>query len=322
MSLPCVSVIILNFNGAEHLPICLESLLAQTYPHLEIIVADNGSSDDSAAICAAFERVNFVPLGRNYGFGLGNNLGARQARGEYLFFVNNDMRFAPDLVEMLVSTAEPIPNLFALDCKQYNWDGTQAIHTATRFCSAPLGASFVPFVDQRQVDVAEIVPVPFANGANLFCYKERFDRLGGFDPTFFFSWEDVDLCWRAWLLGWQTLHVPQAVCWHKVGATSNRPIATDRERSAWDEKSFRNPHHNHFRFTMKTMSMGKNVNVLIWLVVSIAGYLKQGHHTRAKLLTLAYWDCLKEWREIVYQRREALAGRHTASKTLIARFLT
>jgi len=71
------------------------------------------STDNSCEIAAAFARVDFVELQKNYGFGKGNNLAAQHAKGDYLLFVNNDMRFAVDMVEHLVRTAGSLADLFA-----------------------------------------------------------------------------------------------------------------------------------------------------------------------------------------------------------------
>ena len=301
MSLPRVSVIILNFNGAEHLPICLESLLAQTYPHLEIIVADNGSTDDSAAICAAFERVIFVPLGRNWGFGLGNNLGARQAQGEYLLFLNNDMRFSPDFVSNLVAVAKDTPNLFALDAKQYTWDGAQVGHAASGFCKPGWGGRrFLPGVEWIQFDADEVIAVPMANGASLFCLAERFHELGGFDPSFFLHWEDTDLCWRARLRGWKILYVPQAYSWHKISVSKQHEIGLSRRFedvvrfSIW---------RNRYRFIAKTMSTRRNLGVFGEFAYMLTRLLLRGRWALAHSLLAAYWDAVGKFWEVQAYRK-------------------
>src|ERR1700674_5304857 len=99
---PLVSAIVLNFNGARYLPDCLSSLISQTYSNLEVLVADNGSTDDSKIVAAAFD-VGWVQLERNFGLAHANNLAVSHAKGSLLFFVNNDMRFDPSYVEALVA---------------------------------------------------------------------------------------------------------------------------------------------------------------------------------------------------------------------------
>jgi len=93
----CVSAVIVNWNGAAHLRICLPSLRAQSYKEREIIVVDNGSSDDSEEVAKAFH-VKWLPLRENIGLAPALNRGAAIARGDFLLFVNNDMRFDPEFV--------------------------------------------------------------------------------------------------------------------------------------------------------------------------------------------------------------------------------
>ena len=320
MTQPTVSVVVLNYNGASHLPECLASLKEQTYPNVGIIVADNGSTDDSKEVCSTFPQVMFVENGDNFGFSVGNNLGARQARGEYLFFVNNDMRFAPDMITNLVGVFEEAGDLFALDAKQYNWEGDRVVHSAVRFRQGPYGAVFLPFIDTVQLDVPEVTPTPWACGANLFCSRDLFRSLGGFDPSFFMQWEDVDLCWRARLRGWKTLYVPNAVCWHKVSAGGSDELPGREGLTPTQKRRFWSGHHNRFRFAMKTMDLGPNMSLLLWCIRSILGYLKQGMPLRARLLAQAYLDCIREWREIRKQRALALSGCHVSSREIIKMF--
>src|SRR5277367_5567899 len=94
---PLVSIVIVNWNGAKHLRICLPSLLAQSYAALEIIVADNASTDDSKSVAEEY-KVRWLGIAENLGLAPGLNRGAQAANGELLLFVNNDMRFDEEFV--------------------------------------------------------------------------------------------------------------------------------------------------------------------------------------------------------------------------------
>ncbi|MCC6612298.1 MAG: glycosyltransferase family 2 protein [Anaerolineae bacterium] len=315
----CVSVIVLSYNSADDLPICIESLHAQTYTELELIVADNASQDDSASICAQYDDVKWLPLGANHGFGKGNNLAAAEAKGDYLLFVNPDMRFAPDMIEQLVQVAESIPSLFALDCKQYDWNKNLIIHGATYMCSGSIGSAFQPYLHLTQLDVDSVVPIPCANGATYFCRRDRFESLGGFDPTFFLEFEDLDLGWRAWMQGWSSWYVPFATCCHKVGAS--RPMNADQNWTSWQEISYRSANHNRFRFTMKVMNIQRNMKMLVWALRSIRSWLMQGHPRRAYTLFLAYLLALYELPDIMKARRGLSERNGEISEQLIRKFL-
>ncbi|MFQ5578334.1 MAG: glycosyltransferase family 2 protein, partial [Anaerolineae bacterium] len=101
---PTVSVIVINYNGRQHLTTCFESLLALDYPPdaLELILADNASADDSVALVRRrFPSVRIIAHPQNYGFAGGNNRAAEQAGGRYIVFLNNDMRVQPDWLKSL-----------------------------------------------------------------------------------------------------------------------------------------------------------------------------------------------------------------------------
>lgn len=219
------TVVVLNFNGEGVLEDCLSSLEIQTWPDLEILVADNGSTDDSEAI-AARHSVRWVPFGRNLGFAPGNNRAAlSELDTPYVVFVNNDMRFAPDFVERLVTPLVRDPGLFSTDARQRDWEDRRDLHTATVLRRRPLSHAFrrsggLPFLEIAQVP--SVVPVRElqACAGNMAVRSSMFRRLGGFDDRMLAGWEDTDICWRAWVHGWGTLYVPDAVCWHHVGVAS------------------------------------------------------------------------------------------------------
>lgn len=221
---PVVSAIVLNFNGAKYLPDCLLSLAPQTYPKFEVLVADNGSSDDSKTVAADYA-VRWVPLGRNFGLAHATNMAASHATGSLLVFVNNDMRFGPSFIETLVEPFLCQPDLFATDARQLDWSGDNEVHLATRLRRRSLSGTFVggglfPRHELEQVAVSTACDEVQASGAGMAVRRSMFDELAGFDADFLFSWEDMDLCWRAWLRGWRTMFVPKAVCWHHVSASA------------------------------------------------------------------------------------------------------
>src|ERR1700674_3175100 len=104
--LPSVSVVVLNWNGKGHLTACLDSLLALDYPasKLQILLCDNGSTDGSVKfVRKGFPKVTVVSLDRNYGFAEGNNRAAKEAMGEWVAFLNNDMWVEPQWLKNMVA---------------------------------------------------------------------------------------------------------------------------------------------------------------------------------------------------------------------------
>ncbi len=216
-----------NWNGAEHLRIALPTLKQQTYAPLEIVVVDNGSVDSSAEVANENE-VTWLELEQNRGLAAACNEGARKASGEFLIFLNNDMRFPADFVRFLVAALNESGDVFAADALQLNWDGSKQVHLATRLRRLPLlsrllGRGLIPGLDFAQEPAAKITEVMQACAAAMAVRRSMFERLGGFDERLPVGWEDTEICWRAWLQNWRTILVPEAVCWHRVGSSAVQP---------------------------------------------------------------------------------------------------
>lgn len=219
---PLVSVVIVNWNGAHHLRVCLPSLREQSHQCLEIIVVDNGSTDDSAAVSEQF-RARWLPLARNVGLAPALNRGAAVASGPFLLFVNNDMRFDPGFVTALLEPFASDDRIFATDGMQYYWDSSDAAHLASRLTKhRPSGCSFVELVPGLffyQQRVLQREAVFMASAACMLVRKAVFAEIGAFDSRLPLGYEDTEICWRAITLGWKVIYVPTAVCWHRVGSS-------------------------------------------------------------------------------------------------------
>jgi GT2 family glycosyltransferase len=217
-----VSAIIVNRNGAEHLRVCLPSLLAQSYQPIEIIVVDNNSSDDSRQVARA-SGAKWLALEENVGLAPALNRGVAVANGEFLLFVNNDMRFDDQFVAHLASCLQDDGRVFAADGMQFNWDGTVRGHLAARLTATrsrrESSAELVPGLYFYQQEKSERTPVFMASAACMMVRRALFDELGGFDDRLPLGYEDVEICWRAWVRRQTTVYVPSAICWHRVGSS-------------------------------------------------------------------------------------------------------
>jgi GT2 family glycosyltransferase len=219
---PLVSVVIVNWNGAHHLRVCLPSLLEQSYQPLEIIVVDNGSTDDSAAVTEEFQ-ARWLPLKENVGLAPGLNQGAAIAAGQFLLFVNNDMRFDIGFVTALLGPFSSDNRIFATDGMQYYWEGSKPAHLAVRLTKHPpsgrSSVELVPGLFFYQQSISQPETVFLASAACMLVRKSLFVEIGGFDNRLPMGYEDAEICWRAITLGWKIIYVPTAICWHRVGSS-------------------------------------------------------------------------------------------------------
>ncbi len=226
MSEPLISVVIPNWNGAAHLPTCLEALRRQTYPRREVLVVDNGSADDSLALLARYPEVRVLALGSNRGFAGAVNAGIRAAQGEIVALLNNDTEAAPTWLEALAAAFARHPDAGLVASKILLFDRRDVFHSAGdyyRVDGIP-GNRGVWERDVGQYDREE--EVFSACGAAAAYRRELFADIGLFDEDFFYSCEDVDLAWRAQIAGWNCWYVPTAVVYHKLSATGGGPIAS------------------------------------------------------------------------------------------------
>lgn len=224
---PLVSVVIPNWNGAHHLPVCLGALRAQSYPWIEVVLVDNGSTDGSRALVEGeYPEVRLLALDRNLGLTGGNNAGFGAARGEVLVSLNNDTEAEPGFVEALVKPLEEHPEAGMAASKMLLFDRRDTIHSA----GDGYGADGIPFNrgvwqrDEGQLDEAGWI---FGGCGGAVAYRRAMlDEVGLFDESFFMYCEDVDLNWRAQLAGWRCWYTPEAVVYHKLSATGGGPIAS------------------------------------------------------------------------------------------------
>ena len=225
LSTPEVAVVILNFNGRIHLANFLPSVLASTYGNLRIIVADNGSSDDSIQFVRThFPSIEIISHATNEGFAGGYNWALQLVSADYYVLLNSDVSVTPDWIEPIIHLMEGNPLIAACQPKllSYNHPELFEYAGASGGWIDTLGYPFsrgrifdICEKDEKQYDDAQ--PVFWASGATLFVKAAVFHELGGLDASFFAHQEEIDLCWRMQLAGYQIRVCPQSVVYH-VGA--------------------------------------------------------------------------------------------------------
>ena len=220
------SVIIPNWNGAHHLPECIDSLLAQTYPHVEIIVVDNASSDNSLSLLAGYSRVKVLPQIQNLGFTGACNIGMRDAVGDILVLLNNDTAVDPGWIEAIVTAFDNHPEVGIVASKMLLYDRHGIFHTAGDYVTHD-GLAHNRGVWQEDTGQYDHAAYVFsACGGSAAYRRTMLDVVGLLDENYFFSFEDVDIAWRACLQGWRCLYFPQAIVYHKLKASGGGVTAS------------------------------------------------------------------------------------------------
>jgi GT2 family glycosyltransferase len=194
---PFVSIIILNYNASQYLEACISTVM-DTNLSSEVIVVDNASKDGSVDLLKTLKdkygQLKVIFLSKNVGFSVGNNIGSKYAHGKYLLFLNPDTFVDPDWLEGLVMVLDADETIGAAQPKMLM--PNKIIDSAGGFMT-PLGLAWCRGYNERDNNqYNEITDIFFAKGAALMVRKSIFDRVGKFDPLFFFYYEETDLCWR------------------------------------------------------------------------------------------------------------------------------
>lgn len=226
-----VSVVVVNYRGAQNTIACLQAFSEVEWPadKLELVVVDNASGgSDVEQIAEAVPHAVIVESATNRGFAGGCNLGVARAKGEYVVFINSDARPDPRYLSAAVSVLESAPDVGAVATKVLDWDGTSIDFVAAGMSwygqAFKLGAGQpVGTGPEEERDVL------FGTGSSLIMRADVFEEVGGFDEDYFMFFEDVDLGWRLWLLGYRVRYVPASISFHRHHASMSS-IGSWREK--------------------------------------------------------------------------------------------
>ena len=221
------AVVILNWNGRQHLEQFLPSVVEHTPQQVRIVVADNGSTDDSVEFLEQhYPAIDIIRLDKNYGFAEGYNRALEQVDAEFFILLNSDVEVTAGWVEPLVATltnhrtvAAVAPKLRSYGHREYfEYAGAAGGYIdilGYPFCRGRILSSLEK--DCGQYDTAQ--EVFWASGAAFCCRADLFRTLGGFDADFFAHMEEIDLCWRMQLAGYKVMVEPHSVVYHLGGGT-------------------------------------------------------------------------------------------------------
>jgi len=222
-TLPRVSVIVLNYNGLAFLNACFASLRQVNYPKdkIEIIMVDNASTDGSVDyVKNNFNEVRIFRNDSNLGFSKGNNVGLREAQGEFILILNNDTCIDRDCIRAMVEVARFDDRVGIVAPKIYFLRKEGVINNAGSFLLWNGWAVDRGYgeIDKGQYDRVEEVFA--ACGACMLLRRTMLEDIGFFDENIFAYFEDTELSWRARLRGWRVVYTPRAIVYHVHAGTS------------------------------------------------------------------------------------------------------
>lgn len=224
MMLPIVSITMVTWNSSATLKACLDALLNQTFTRLEIIVVDNNSSDETLDILRAYPELKIFRQNANLGFCKGQNIAITRAKGKYILPLNPDVVMTETYVDNLVNVAERHPQTGMVTGKLLLSKSEESSETTTLIDSTGLflkktRRQFLRGHQEAEFGVYDRQEYVFgACGAAPLYRRAMLEacKFNGqyFDEMFFAYKEDVDLSWRAQLLGWKIIYTPKAVAFH------------------------------------------------------------------------------------------------------------
>ena len=268
---PLVSIIILNFNAGKLLLNCIESLTKLAYQNIELIIVDNVSTDNSQNQCKEkFPQVKLIQNEKNSGYCGGNNVGIKNANGEFIIILNPDTIVESNLIDELLDAynihGEGLyqPKILSLENKSILQSTGNMIHVFGFGFARDKG-------NQENNEIKETTKIGYAAGTCLFALKETFLKLKLFDEFLFLYHDDLDIGWRASQKEINSYIVPQTTIYH----AESYSLKWSKKKFFWLERNRRYCLMTHYSpDTLKIIRKELWITeLLIWAVYFSKGYL-------------------------------------------------
>jgi GT2 family glycosyltransferase len=261
-----IAIVILNWNGSTYLQQFLPVLIENTVlPDVEIIVADNASTDSSLVLLKdKFPTIRTIVLDKNYGFAGGYNKALAQIEADYFVLLNSDVEVTPGWLNPLLAYMNEHEDIAACQPKILSYYQRQNFEHAgaaggyiDRFGFPFCRGRILGFVEKDKGQYDSIVDVFWATGACLLIRSELYRRVGGLDDEFFAHMEEIDMCWRLKSRGYRIVCVPESIVFHVGGGALG----------------YESPHKTYLNFRNNLLMLYKNLplrllkNVMFWRLV-------------------------------------------------------
>ncbi len=315
-----VTVTLVTYNSGRYIKRCLESVLAQKGPRIEIIVIDNNSTDGTRAILEGFEeRCRIIYNPRNVGFAAAQNQAIELSRGSWILTLNPDVLLMPYFIQALLEAGR-LDNRIGTVCgKLLVMSPDFDIEARPRVDST--GIYFTPHLrhldrGSREVDNGHYLKREYVFGATAAAALYRRAMIDDvslngefFDPDFFVYREDADVAWRAQLMGWRCLYTPYARGYHVRAVLPGNRRVLPREINMHSVKN---------RFLMRMKNMTGDLYRRHWFAISARDFVVASCCVLYEHYSLrAFWHVLKNWRR-TWEKRRLIMARKRVSDEYIA----
>lgn len=227
------TIIILNYNGEEllkkFLPSVTEAASRSPIP-TDVWVADNGSCDGSKEIVTSFKSVVWLPLNKNYGYGKGYNRAIKLCQSDVVVLLNSDIKPESNFLKPLLDNLKS-DKVFATSCKQKIVSGNKTYFSGGTVGEWSRGLLRHMPIFEFNLNQKSVCNTFYPDGGACAIKRELFEKLGGFSPAFTFYWEDADLGFRAWKMGWKSLLVPESMVEHYRETTISKVVSVNKKEA-------------------------------------------------------------------------------------------
>lgn len=307
-----VTIAVVTYNSGRFIKRCLESVLAQRYPHKEVIVIDNASTDGTQAVLEQFEdSCRVIHNDTNVGFAAAQNQAIKLSRGDWVLTLNPDMLLTPNFIEALMEAGHLDPRVGTVCGKLLTMTASFSLPQEPLVDST--GIYFTPMLrhldrGSQEVDNGHYLNFEYVFGATAAAAlyrREMIDdvSLGGefFDPDFFVYREDADVAWRAQLMGWRCLYTPHARGYHV------RSVLPGNRRAL---PAVINMHSVKNRFLMRIKNMTGDLYKRNWVSITLRDALVIACCLLREQTSLkAFWYLARNWKRVREKRREIMKRR-------------
>jgi GT2 family glycosyltransferase len=318
-----VTVTIVTYNSGSFIRKCLESVFRQSHRPLEVVIVDNASTDQTSEILADFgHRVHLIRNSTNVGFAAAQNQAIAAGTGEWVLVLNPDVVLRSGFLARLVEIGDFDPRVGTV-CGRLLSAGRKFEPSLPPLIDTA-GIFFTPSLRHfdrgwHEVDDGRFHQPEYVFGASAAAALYRREMIQDiafhgnfFDPDFFSYREDADVAWRAQLLGWRCLYLPDAVGYHvrSVGPSNRHRVP-----------SIINMHSVKNRFLMRVKNMTGGLYRRFWIQATLRDLLVVGGCLLWEPSSLpAFWHLLKRLPRALEQRRHIMGKRRVDDETLAAWF--